>query len=106
MDDMGSNTRWHAELGPRDRWAQRKANAFYAALILGVLGAVGFGFVGRMFAPAWLVEIGFVGFILGAACSGLIFRQRTPSVDEYSAGKSRTEEEVRKALAEIKGPRP
>ncbi|MEO9682202.1 MAG: hypothetical protein ABJF86_14795 [Tateyamaria sp.] len=104
MDDFSSHTERHAEKGPRDRWAQKQAGGLYGVLILGILGAFAFAYLGGLVAPNWRVEFSFVGFICGAVVYGLLAARvaRSSSKDEYAQGNSRTEEEVRQALADIK----
>ncbi|MBY5932498.1 hypothetical protein KUV51_05755 [Tateyamaria omphalii] len=107
MSDGGDNTEWHARIGPPDQWAQKKANAFYGAAVFGTLGALLFAFIGHLLLPDWFVEFGFLGFLAGAA--GYVklaarFAKRF-SKDEYAKGNSRTDEEVRQALADIQARR-
>lgn len=103
MDEFRSHTARHAEMGPRDRWAQKQANGLYGVLILGILGALAFAYLGGLIAPNWRVEFSFVGFIAGAVVYGLVAARfaRSSGKDEYTQGHSRTEEEVRQALSDI-----
>ena len=105
MDDHSSHTDRHAEMGPPDRWAQKQANELYGVLILGILGCLAFAYLGGLFAPNWRVEFGFVGLIAGATLYGVLSARfsRLKSKDEYASGFARTDEEVRKALEDIKG---
>ncbi|MEP5630747.1 MAG: hypothetical protein ABJP79_02570 [Tateyamaria sp.] len=104
MRRFNSHTQKHAALGPRDRWAQKQAGGLYGVLILGVVGAFAFAYLGGLVAPNWRVEFSFAGFICGAVVYGLLAARldRSSSKDEYAQGNSRTEEEVRQALADIK----
>lgn len=103
MDDYGSNIGERAHMGPRDRWAQAQANALFATLICGVIGAIALAALTLQFAPDWLVEAGLVGFICGAVVYGFVAAKwaRVHSPDEYANGNARTEAEVRQALADI-----
>lgn len=92
-----------ARIGPRDPWAQKKSNGLYGTLICGALGAVVSGAAVYAFAPNWLAEVGLVGFVAGAAGYGTLLARRAKNreLDEYASGRSRAEEDVRRALAEI-----
>ncbi|WP_415402842.1 hypothetical protein [Tateyamaria sp. SN3-11] len=98
-----SSIRRHARIGPRDRWAQKSANSLYAFLIVGFLGALLFGYLVHQVWPDGLAAGGMVGFIVAVTLRGIwTARRDRGSADEYANGKSRTEEEVRAALAELK----
>ena len=89
-------------MGPRDAWAQTSANSLFAFLIVGVCGALLLGLLTYRFFPDAAAAAGTVGFVAAAALRGVWLSKRAqPEPDEYSNGNSRTEEEVRAALAKI-----
>ncbi|APX11531.1 hypothetical protein [Tateyamaria omphalii] len=104
MDDHGSNIDRHVRIGAPDLWALKRAKALYGTVFSAILGALLFANIGHMLVPAWLVEFGFVGFIVGAAAYVALAARltKTRSKDEYAQGVSRTDEEVRQALAEMR----
>ncbi len=103
MDDTGLDIERHVSMGPRDAWAQKKANSLYGILFFAALGTGVFAYLAGLVAPDWRVEFGFVGFIVGAIVFGLLASRRAKArvSDEYATGFARTEEEVRQALADI-----
>ncbi|KIC48765.1 hypothetical protein RA29_13825 [Tateyamaria sp. ANG-S1] len=66
-----------------------------------------FAYVGSLLLSDWLVEFGFLGFLAGAAAYVAMTARFTGRVskDEYAQGNSRTDEEVRQALADMQAKR-
>lgn len=94
-----------AAFAPNDHVARSAAWLRFAqTLYLGVFGGV----VGALLGSFW--GFGFFGFVTGfmlglaARTAWVLFGQPAPA-DEYSGGKSRTEEEVRQALSDIQSNR-
>ncbi|WP_299294874.1 hypothetical protein [uncultured Tateyamaria sp.] len=104
MDEGSSNIRWHAKLGSRDAWAQQSHNPMVAVIAVGVVGAVLVGAIASFVWPPAVAAGGLFGFVGAIVLRGIWLSRRTSDAqDEYAHGNARTEEKVRKALAEIKG---
>lgn len=82
------------------------SGVFGIMLIATVAGAMFGGALAMLIAPQFAPAL-MIGFALSFSAAGVMFVLRRTaeahaSPDEYAGGKSRTEEEVRQALAEIK----